>query len=585
MSETKPPETISLCIIAGNESAHIVRLLESFGPGFDELSLVLALGSQTPDDTAALAREWCTKNGKKLKLGTYRNAPETSAWAHIDDFAAARNLSFSQASGTWLVWADCDDTCEDAASLRTLAASDRADMFRLPYRVPDAHKLTTRERLIRADLFRAGRVWRWPVHENLLVFEGDRWENAPAPAWVHAPAGPKAGGDKRNLRILTQSLRDAPTNYYYAHQEHFHLRNTAIARRFGQIFLSLPQRSPALEYQCLLNMAELSEMKEEATTYALRAHQLYPQQKEALAILVRASFQAENAAAALQWSKLLVEKAPPPLGERLWCYEPKWEGWHGYDLRARAFRYAGLNDAARFADAEARAGRAIELSLLHATRGRPSRAIACREIWMDLADDPASIEHLFAIDDDDAESLRWLKSFAHVVNPGRTCVTAWNLAADQSCGRVLIQLSDDWTPPRGWDTKLRAAYAGRDPTSDSFVIAVSDGNRDDRLLCMAILSRARWHAQEGEVFSPAYESVFSDDEFTHRAYRDGVVIEARDFVFKHHHPAFGHGKEDATYRRQNAPEKYERGKKTFRERNPDAPAEPDYAAYVVEGLP
>jgi hypothetical protein len=240
------------------------------------------------------------------------------------------------------------------------------------------------------------------------------------------------------------------------------------------------------------------------------------------------------------------------------------------DLRARALRYGGKLEEAAAVQAKIHGASGIEFSLLHATRGRVNQAIGARDIWLDLADNPESVEHIFAFDDDDQPSGRWLKSFENVECTGRTCVDAWNRAAAKSRGRVLIQLSDDWTPPRGWDTKLRAAYAGRYPLQEQFVIAVHDGTRKDDLLCMAILSRARYQAQ-GEMFSADYESVYSDNEFSFRAHRDSVVIDAKHLTFTHRHPAFGKGPMDETYKRQNAQEKYRSGLETFIRRNPSAP--------------
>ena len=564
-------ERISLCIITGNESANIIRFLDSFADAFDELSLVRAVGATDPDDTWHKAADWCASRGKDFVGGEYRNEPANAKWKHVDDFAAARNASFKAATGEWLFWADCDDVIDDAGGIRALAASCEADMYRLPYSVPDVKKRTLRERLIRASLFREGRNWRWPIHENLLVAPDDKWVNKDAPVFTHRPTGQKAGGDRRNLRILTAALRDAPTNYYYCHQEQFYLRNHDEARRFGTLFLGLPLRPRSLEYQCLLNMSELAELKGDATTFALRAHQLFPRQKEALATLVKASFQEENGEAAEHWSKILVESPPLPIADRIWCYEPKWDGWAAWDLRARALRYVGNKPAAALAQSMVHNETPIEFSLLHATRGRVSMAIHTRDKWLDNADNPQAVEHIFAFDDDDKPSVRWLKSFQHVVSSNRTCVAAWNQAAIASAGRVLVQVSDDWSPPKGWDSKLREVYSHLDPANFPFVIAVSDGHRKDDLLCMAILSRSRWRDQDGEIFSHEYESMYSDNEFSFRAFRDGVVIDARNIEFTHHHPAFGKGVMDETYKRQNAPEKYRSGLETFIRRNPDAP--------------
>jgi len=544
-------------------------MLNSFAPAFDELSLVRALGTTEPDDTWDLAAEWCASHGKEFVGSEYHNA--AGNFDHVDDFAAARNQSFRQASGKWLLWADADDVIDRPELIRDLVKKPDVVMHRFPYLIPQSGKETMRERLIRADLFRSGRDWKWPVHENFVVKEGDYWENQAVPVWEHKPEGPKAGGQKRNLRILTQALAEAPAKYYYVHQEYFYLRDRDLSRRFGKIFLSLPGGDDSMRYQCLLNLAEIAEEKEEASTYALRAHHLFPQHKEALAALVKCSFQEESPTRAMHWAMNLFYSPTVPAYERLWCYEPKWDGWGRDDLLARAYRYRGRESLAVEKETQMRGGQVPKISLIHATRGRVNKAIQCREMWLDLATMPARIEHIFGIDADDKESLRWLKSFNHVVSPDRTCVSAWNLAAKKATGEILIQLSDDWVPYRGWDADLLREVEGHDPNETEFAIAISDGARKGNLMCMAIMSRARYNAQGGEMFSPEYEGVWSDDEFSHRAYRDGIVFDAKHIVFHHMHPAHGKGEMDATYAHQNDVAKYKRGEEAFRRRNPDAP--------------
>jgi hypothetical protein len=105
-----------------------------------------------------------------------------------------------------------------------------------------------------------------------------------------------------------------------------------------------------------------------------------------------------------------------------------------------------------------------------------------------------------------------------------------------------------------------------DTISDTFapaVLAVSDGHRKDDLLCMAILTRARYN-QQGHLFHPEFFSMFSDNWFSHCAFRDGVVIDARDRItFEHVHPAFGKAEMDETYARSNAAEHYQKGSEIF----------------------
>jgi hypothetical protein len=186
---------------------------------------------------------------------------------------------------------------------------------------------------------------------------------------------------------------------------------------------------------------------------------------------------------------------------------------------------------------------------------------------MGAAVNPHLIEYIMAVDSDDEASMSLAKQFKHVVVEPGSCVRAWNAAARMADGQILVQLSDDWTPPAGWDRAILDAFDG---VTGPAVLAVSDGARTDSLLCMAILNRARLQAQ-GELFFEGYESVFSDNEFSHRAWADGMVIDRRaDLVFEHAHPFFGKGQMDSTYQNTNAPERYERGRALFMARNPDA---------------
>jgi hypothetical protein len=236
-------------------------------------------------------------------------------------------------------------------------------------------------------------------------------------------------------------------------------------------------------------------------------------------------------------------------------------------------------------------------SLLHATRGRPLKAVRAREMFFRTAFIPISIEHTFGIDEDDAESLKHLKEYRHlVIEEPNGCVKAWNALASVSQGKVLVQVSDDWSPPMHWDeaiwqalekeTKYRGgpeANVGEVP----LVVAISDGHRKDDLFCMAILTRARYEQQrdalgtknaldpskevmgEPYLFSPEYYSMFSDNEFTVRALQDGVVLDLRnEITFVHEHPVFGSAEWDDTYRRQNDPKHYQSGRETFTRRNP-----------------
>lgn len=206
------------------------------------------------------------------------------------------------------------------------------------------------------------------------------------------------------------------------------------------------------------------------------------------------------------------------------------------------------------------------ISLLHATRWRPDQARQVRQVWFDQAADASRIEHLFAFDDDDEESRGALSSFPHVLTkPPGSCVAAWNAAAAACRGSVLVQLSDDWYPPKFWDQEIFNRIGN---PHESKVLAVSDGKRKDRLLCMAILTRKRYENQ-GWMFCPEYLGLWSDNEFTLRAYQDAVIVSAPDLVFEHRHALYTpEVLPDRTYLHQNSAERRRQGRETFLRRNP-----------------
>lgn len=562
----------SLCVICGNETEHIQPMLDSFAPMFDELSLVRAIGSREPDDTVQQAREWCQRNGKDFIFSEYQNEYTAKHWDHVDSFARARNAAFRQATGEWLFWADCDDVVRGADVFRSRleAAPKETVMVRYLYDVKGSGKSLFRERAVRRDAFLAGRCWHHDVHENLLLLIGDKHEDWDGTVWIHAPREVKQGNRRRNLRILAHSAKEAATQYFYIHQEHFCLRNLPAAEQFGKLAISFPNLQDSFRYETLLNLAKISGDRREAMSFCLQAHGVFPWCREALAALIMLHFEKNDGRMARWWAERMLALPVPLDADRPWTHEAKWYGWGGLDLAARAFRMAGDSARADVLQMQYHKGATPRISLLHATRGRTSKAVNCRETWLNLAADPEQVEHIFAVDADDRDSVQMAKQFVSVVSDRKSCVAAWNMAAKKARGDLLVQLSDDWNPPLHWDRKLLAAVQGRDLQKEQVVIAVSDGTRRDDLLCIAILSRGRLEAQ-GDLFHPGYESVYSDNEFSYRAFRDGVVVDQRHLLtFDHLHPAFGKSANDDTYQHTNAKDRYDRGAKLFLERNPEA---------------
>jgi len=424
---------ITLCVIAGREAATITRFLNSWRDCFDSLVLVEAIGNQDCDETLSLATDWCRANGKLIDVSAYANAAGCN-WPHVDSFAAARNQAFINAcermswaldfDPDWLFWADVDDLFSgDPQAFRAKCKATGVDLWRFRYEIPDAGKVMYRERLVRADVWRAGKAkWVGAVHEVIATDSSVRMADTFVCAWVHKPTEEKERDPKRNLRILTAQLHDAPTNLFYVAQEYHAAGNVANMQRFARLFLDMPNGDAAQQYQARLWLCAAADTHAEASQHALAAYWLFPH-AEACAALVRCAMQEDRAEAALQWARTLVNTPVP--SKPLWCHEPRWYGWAGQDLHWRAWRMNGQPVPPR------------DINLYHRTSD-PKSAVQLREIWMARAAHPSMVEFGFIAETVSAK--HWLRQFA--------------LWTDDALPVGAREIKAGEMPEQDWDLKL-----------------------------------------------------------------------------------------------------------------------------------
>src|SRR5215472_10285579 len=156
--------TISLCLIAGNVEEYIERCLRSFSAIADEICVVRAIGTQKPDATLEIAEQKfgaITAEYKNGGLVHPKDGP-SERWPHVDNFAAARQLSFDLASGDYVFWCDTDDVLHAGAEhVRAHAERNGFPAFFFRYDVFGRGVDLTRERMV----LRGSGKWRYPVHE------------------------------------------------------------------------------------------------------------------------------------------------------------------------------------------------------------------------------------------------------------------------------------------------------------------------------------------------------------------------------------------------------------------------------------
>jgi len=545
---------LSLCVIAGNVENIMGRFLDAFGLLADEVIVVRSTGWQVESDqTIAIAKK------KGCRIGEYWNDPKNK-WPHVDDFAAARNMACDMATGDWLMWADTDDLI-DADSIKQIRLliedihEKDCDGVLMPYVVPEDGVINWRERLWRKGSAR----WQNPVHE-CLKFNDDakpsiRFESARI---THASEPRTAARDERNLRILESITEDKRTI-----SQKFHVFQSLIAldRNDEAIpkaieFIGLEGVGKPELYEAYFQLARLAQDGEVRKSMLIQAIATDPCRREAFGELGLASLPADPESA-LGWTEAMMAlklPANPP-----WNLRRTYYGQLGIGLRGMALRASNRREEADALETNHFIRSGAKISLLHATRGRPAMAWKTRMEWMRAADNPDSVEHIFAIDSDDHGSFPLFNTRSVVTSGSGGPVDAWNLAAEQAQGSVLVQLSDDFRCFQGWDTAILTAIGD---TSKPTVLAVSDGFRTDGLLCMAILTRARYRDQ-GHLFHPEFFSMYSDNWFSECSYRDKAVIDARHLVFEHVHPAAGKAQTDETYERSNSAENYHAGQATY----------------------
>ncbi|MCL6593037.1 MAG: glycosyltransferase [Alicyclobacillus sp.] len=195
---------ISLCMIVKDAADTLERCLLSVDGVADE---VVVVDTGSTDDSREIARRY----GARV---------EEFAW--VDDFAAARNFAFAQATMDYVFWLDADDVVsrEDRQAMldlkRTLAADTDAVSMRYLW-LDEAGECVASWRRLR--WVRRGRYqWVGFVHED-LVGQGRVWDSEIA--ITHRPG--KRRETDRNLRMyerrMGMSAAWTPRDWlYYGHE-------------------------------------------------------------------------------------------------------------------------------------------------------------------------------------------------------------------------------------------------------------------------------------------------------------------------------------------------------------------------------
>lgn len=212
--------TISLCMIVKNEEDVIDRCLKSVADLVDEIIIV---------DTGSTDRT-------KEIAGNYTKQVYDFEW--IDDFAAARNFSFSKSKCSYSMWLDADDVMleDDRKAFMQLKEETEAstDVVMMRYNTGfDAKGNVTfsyyRERIIKNNV---GMQWASAVHEVIATMGRVIYSECAVTHRKMHPSDPD-----RNLLIFEKLIEkgrklDPRQQFYYGRELYYHKRFADAIRVF-----------------------------------------------------------------------------------------------------------------------------------------------------------------------------------------------------------------------------------------------------------------------------------------------------------------------------------------------------------------
>ncbi len=220
--------TISLCMIVKNEEETLARCLNSI---YDLVDEIIIVDTGSSDRTVEIAARFTEK--------IYR-------YPWNDDFASARNESFSKASMDYCMWLDADDILEPAEREKFLLLKQSlppdTDMVMMKYHTSFDETGKPAFTYDRERWIRNSPEYRWvgEVHEVISPAGKILYSDI---AVSHRKTRP--GDPDRNLKIYRKMLSLGKTLeprhlYYYGRELYYHRKYEEAASVLEQ-FLNLPE--------------------------------------------------------------------------------------------------------------------------------------------------------------------------------------------------------------------------------------------------------------------------------------------------------------------------------------------------------
>jgi glycosyltransferase involved in cell wall biosynthesis len=284
---------LTIAMIVKNEEQVLERCLSSFA-GLAEEVIIVDTGST--DRTIEIAQKFTDK--------IYH-------FDWVDDFSAARNYSFAQATCDYIMWLDADDVLDNSERLKFLELKSNfnpdIDVAMLKYNIhyDTAGNVTFcnyRERILKRAL---NFQWEEPVHEVISPRGNIQHFNV---AISHRSV--KTESSRRNLMIYEKQEKLSPRGtFYYARELKTHSRFQEAIRYYDRFLKEGGgwQEDMITAYHDVCDLYNHLGQPELAVNYLFRSFHLVPPRSEACCKIGAYFLAKKDYQTAIYWYELALE--------------------------------------------------------------------------------------------------------------------------------------------------------------------------------------------------------------------------------------------------------------------------------------
>jgi tetratricopeptide (TPR) repeat protein len=300
---------LSLCLIVkatDRESELLDRCLGYVSKYVDEICLTITGENKK-----------CEKVAKKYKA-------KVSHFEWINDFATARNFNFSQASGDYILWLDCDDILKGADKLPTLLekmAKDKLDagVMNYLYEFDDDKNCTVKH--LKTRIVKKGSVkWIGELHEDFEPLKEIESYFIKDIEVLHLmDKETEQGRGDRNVLIAETALKNKPKDprsYWLVANAYMQVGKTEEAKEKYKEFI-LMSNSDEEKYIANIYLGRITK----DTFYPLRAWELRPTYPDAYHLMAEILYLAGKKERALNFIELGLQMPIPD--KEIIVYNPR----------------------------------------------------------------------------------------------------------------------------------------------------------------------------------------------------------------------------------------------------------------------